>query len=198
MDFKFIIKRATNIIVKPVDEWQVIKNEASDKKQVIMNYALPVIAVVAIASLIGGFIFPRFYQISVSYQILSAVIAFIVPFAGLYISAIVINELAPSFGSKKDINAAFKLVIYSFTASFLASIVTGLIPPLFFIGIFGLYSIYLLWIGITPMMETPENKKVGYVIVSALIIIVVNILIGLILGFILLSFFVAPAFSGIS
>ena len=198
MDFKFIIKRATNIIVKPVDEWQVIKNEASDKKQVIMNYALPVIAVVAIASLIGGFIFPRFYQISVSYQILSAVIAFIVPFAGLYISAIVINELAPSFGSKKDINAAFKLVIYSFTASFLASIVTGLIPPLFFIGIFGLYSIYLLWIGITPMMETPENKKVGYVIVSALIIIVVNILIGLILGFILLSFFVAPAVSGIS
>ncbi len=195
MDFKFIIKRATNIIVKPVDEWQVIKNEASDKKQVIMNYALPVIAVVAIASLIGGFIFTRF---SVSYQILIAVRAFIVPFAGLYISAILINELAPSFGSKKDINAAFKLVIYSFTASFLASIVTGLIPLLFFVGIFGLYSIYLLWVGITPMMETPENKKVGYVIVSALIIIVVYFIISLILGFILSSFFVPTAFSGIS
>ena len=76
MDFKFIIKRATNIIVKPADEWQVIKNEASDKKQVIMNYALPLIAAVAIASLIGGFIFTRF---SVSYQVLSALIAFIVP-----------------------------------------------------------------------------------------------------------------------
>ena len=195
MDFNFIIKRATNIIVKPVDEWQVIKNEDSDKKQVIMNYALPVIAVVAIASLIGGFIFTRF---SVIYQILSAVIAFIVPFAGLYISAIVINELAPSFGSKKNINAAFKLVIYSFTASFLASIVTGLIPPLFFIGIFGLYSIYLLWVGITPMMETPENKKVGYVIVSVLIIFGVYILIGFILGLILTTFYVAPAFTGFS
>ena len=195
MDFNFIIKRATNIIVKPADEWQVIKNEASDKKQVIMNYALPVIAVVAIASLIGGFIFTRF---SVSYQVLSALIAFIVPFAGMYISAIVINELAPSFGSKKDINAAFKLVIYSFTASFLASIVTGLIPPLFFVGIFGLYSIYLLWLGITPMMETPEDKKVGYVIVSALIIIVINILIWFILNMILTTFYVAPAFSGIA
>ncbi|RLD62000.1 MAG: hypothetical protein DRJ01_06900 [Bacteroidetes bacterium] len=179
MDFNKIYNRAKNIIIKPVEEWEVVKGETEDKKEVILNYALPLLVLIAIASLVGS----SFTKLSLGFSFLSvlvtAIIVFVVQFLVMFLSAFIINELAPSFGSKKDINAAFKLVIYASTASYVASILSGLIPVLSVLfGIFGLYSIYLFWTGLTPMMETPENKKVGYIIVSFLIIVAITLILG--------------------
>lgn len=179
MDINKIFNRAKNIIVKPDDEWQVIKSETTDKKEVILNYALPLIVLIAIASLIGSSITKLHIGISFPSVLISSVVVFIIQFTAMYLSAVIINELAPSFGSKKDINAAFKLVIYASTASYVASMLGGLIPVLSVLfSILGLYSIYLFWTGITPMMETPENKKVGYIIVSCLIIVAITLVLG--------------------
>jgi len=196
MDFNAIFTRAKNILIQPATEWEVVKGETSDKNTVLKDYALPLIILVAIASFLGGLIFTRF-GLSIGYVVTRAVIAFIVAFLGIYISAIVINELASSFGSKKDINAAFKLVIYSFTPVFIAQIVANLIPPLFFVSIFGLYMIYLLWMGLGSLMETPEDKKVGYVVVSALLIFVIYALLTFFLGLILTTIFVTSSAAGV-
>jgi ABC-type multidrug transport system permease subunit len=157
MDFKFITNRAKNI------------NETSDKNEVINKYALPLIILGAVSKFIGQ-IFYSFHN-----ALMSAVIVFVTGFAVMYISAFVINELAPSFGSRKDINAAFKLVVYSSTASYIAAIIANLHISLVFVGLFGLYSIYLIWVGITPIMKTPENKKIGYVVVYVLLLLVISI-----------------------
>lgn len=196
MDFNAIFIRAKNILVQPATEWEVVKGETSDKNAVLKNYALPIIILVAIASFLGVLIFTRF-GLSIGYVVTKAVIAFIVAFLGIYISAIVINELASSFGSKKDTNAAFKLVIYSFTPVFIAQIVANLIPPLFFVTIFGLYMIYLLWMGFGTMMGTPKDKKVGYVIVSAILIFVIYALLTFFLGLILNTIFVTSSAAGV-
>lgn len=195
MDFNAIFIRAKNILVQPATEWEVVKGETSDKNAVLKDYALPLIILIAIASFLGGLIFTRFGL--PIYVVTKAVIAFIVAFLGIYISAIVINELASSFGSKKDTNAAFKLVIYSFTPVFIAQIVANLIPPLFFVAIFGLYMIYLLWMGLGTMMGTPEDKKVGYVVVSALLIFVIYALLTFFLGLILTTIFVTSSAAGV-
>ena len=195
MDFNAIFIRAKNILVQPATEWEVVKGETSDKNAVLKDYALPLIILIAIASFLGGLIFTRFGL--PIYVVTKAVIAFIVAFLGIYISAIVINELASSFGSKKDTNAAFKLVIYSFTPVFIAQIVANLIPPLFFVAIFGLYMIYLLWMGLGTMMGTPEDKKVGYVVVSALLIFVIYALLTFFLGLIVTTIFVTSSAAGV-
>ena len=195
MDFNAIFTRAKNILIQPATEWEVVKGETSDKNAVLKDYALPLIILVTIASFLGGLIFTRFGLIG--YVVTKAVIAFIVAFLGIYISAIVINELASSFGSKKDTNAAFKLVIYSFTPVFIAQIVANLIPPLFFVAIFGLYMIYLLWMGLGSLMETPEDKKVGYVVVSALLIFVIYALLTFFLGLILTTIFITSSAAGV-
>ena len=195
MDFNAIFIRAKNILVQPATEWEVVKGETSDKNAVLKDYALPLIILIAIASFLGGLIFTRFGL--PIYVVTKAVIAFIVAFLGIYISAIVINELASSFGSKKDTNAAFKLVIYSFTPVFIAQIVANLIPPLFFVAIFGLYMIYLLWMGLGTMMGTPEDKKVGYVVVSALLIFVIYALLTFFLGLIITTIFVTSSAAGV-
>jgi hypothetical protein len=195
MDFNAIFTRIKNIIVKPADEWEVIKGEPSDKNTILKNYALPLIILVAIAEFLGGLIFTR-YGLSIGYVVAQAIVSFIVVFLGIYISAIVINELASSFGSKKDTNAAFKLVIYSFTPVFIAQTVANLIPPLSFVVIFGLYSIYLIWLGLGSLMETPEDKKVIYVVVSAIIIFAVYVLLMFILGAILTAIFITSSANG--
>lgn len=187
MDINKIYNRAKNIIIKPDDEWQVIKGEGTIKNEVIVNYAVPLLVLVAIASFIGSSITKLHLGNSFLSVLVSVVIVFIIQFIVMYLSAIIINELAPSFGSKKDINAAFKLVVYASTASYVASMLGGLIPALSVLfSILSLYSVYLLWTGVTPIMETPENKKVGYVIVSFLVIIVIDIVLSVIfaaLGF---------------
>lgn len=196
MDFNAIFTRAKNILIQPATEWEVVKGETSDKNAVLKDYALPLIILVAIASFLGGLIFTRF-GLLIGYVVAKAVGDFIVAFLGIYISAIVINELASSFGSKKDTNAAFKLVIYSFTPVLIALAVYYLIPILFFVLIFGLYLVYLLWMGLGSLMGTPEDKKVGYVIVSALLIFVIYALLTFFRGLILTTIFVTSSAAGV-
>jgi hypothetical protein len=63
-------------------------------------------------------------------------------------------------------------------------------PPLSIIGsLFGLYGIYLWYLGLTPMKRTPDDKKVIYMIISVIVLIVVWAIIGLILSAILLPIF---------
>ena len=190
MDLNAIIKRTTNILLKPAEEWKVIENENQTKSAVLSGYALPYIIVIALTSGIGSMIFSLGF-FSVSYVIATTIVSVIVPVAGIFISSYIINLLAPGFGSKPNINNAFKLVVYSYTASFIVSIVTGLLPILIFISVAGLYSMYILWVGFGPMMKTPEDKKVGYAIVSILIIIGVYTALAMTFAFLVATFFLS-------
>jgi hypothetical protein len=189
MDFNQIISRAKNIILSPASEWEAIKTEAKPSKDVLMNYVLPFVLLVAICQIAGSLVFHMSY-FSLSVSLLSALIAIIVPIASIYISAWIITELAPSFGSHKNFDSAFSLVAYSSTALFVASAASGLIPLLgisVILSLFGLYSLYLLYLGFTPIMGTPEDKKVVYFIVSLVIYIAAMLVFSMVLGLFLLG-----------
>ena len=81
MNCNSIIKRTSNIIIKPAEEWQVISQETTNKSAVLSGYALPYIITIALASASGSFIF-SFGFFSISYIAISALIALFVPFAG--------------------------------------------------------------------------------------------------------------------
>lgn len=171
MNFIAIFSRTKNILFKPAEEWATIEQEKSSTSSVIFGYALPYILAITIASLTVTFI-AGFGWYSIVYIVLSTISNLITPFAVIIFSSIIINSIAPSFESTKNLGNAFKLVIFSYTAAFLTSIAAGLIPiPIFsnLIGIAGLYSAYTLWMGITPMMKTPEHKKISYTILSFII-----------------------------
>ena len=177
MNINHIINRVKNIIVSPAEEWETIKGEVTSNKELIVNYALPLIVLGGISKFIGSIAY-----FSIGYSALTAIVGLIVPVIGIVIASYIINELAQSFNSRKDLNRAFKLVTYANTPALVAAIVANLSVLLAIAGLFGLYGIYLFWIGISKMMETPEEKKLIYVIVAAIIIIVVNIVLGLIIS----------------
>ena len=45
-----------------------------------------------------------------------------------------------------------------------------------------LYAIYLFYLGLAPVMKTPADKVVPYMIVSAIVIVLVYVCVGAIIG----------------
>ncbi len=190
MDFKFLWSRVFNILFHPAEEWNRVVAENSTKKAMIKSYGLPLIVITSLASLIGNALFSYYFSVSIVYVIVSAIIVFIVSLFAIYLSALIVNELAPSFDAKKNIDRSFQLVIYSFTPYFLVSTIAFLVPPLRFIGFFGLYGIVLFWKGATIILKTPEDKKAGFVVVSSLVILGIIAFLYVILGILSSSFFI--------
>ena len=178
-----LFERAKNILITPKTEWEVIKGEQATTADLFTKYALILAAIPAVATFIGyslvGISLGPFgsYKFPVGDGLLYAVVLYILTLAGVYITAIVVDALAPSFGATKDMTASLKVVVYSWTASWVAGIF-GIIPSLAILGILGLYSIYLLYLGLKIVKDTPQDKLVGYIIVVVIIMIVLYFVIG--------------------
>ena len=101
----------------------------------------------------------------------------------MYVFGIVINALAPSFGSKQDLPSAMKLAVFSMTPGWIAGVLY-IIPMLGVLVILAsLYGIYVLYLGFnTPLMETPKDKVIIYLVVSIVVVTVLMIVVSVILG----------------
>lgn len=189
-----IVERAKNILIKPKDEWEVISRENTPVAQLVTNYLLLLALIPAAAQFVryGLIGYGVFGSVSISWGINQAVVTYINSVGGAFLSALIINMLAPNFASQKNFNKVMELVVYSYTASFVAGFFY-LIPGLGILAILGsLYGLYLLYIGMKPMMQTPEDKLAPYFVVSLLVIIGVAVILSLILKAILLSKYAVP------
>jgi hypothetical protein len=101
----------------------------------------------------------------------------------LYVLALIVDALAPTFGGQKNNIQAFKVVVYAYTASWIAGvaqIVPGLGLLLMIAG--GIYSIYLMYLGLPQTMKCPPEKAAGYTAVIVIVAIVVGAVIGVVVG----------------
>jgi Yip1-like protein len=95
--------------------------------------------------------------------------------AGVFVVAYIIDFLAGTFGAQKNPENAMRVSAYAPTAAWVAG-VFNIIPALAFLGIVGLYSLYLLHTGILALMKPAPDKAVIYtiaVIVCAIIVWIV-------------------------
>jgi hypothetical protein len=175
-----LIDRAKNIIMSPKTEWAVIAAEEPNSGSMVTGYALPLILLSAVASLIGfGFIASAW---GINWGLYHAVMAIVMGLVSIYITSFVVDALAPSFGSQKNSGRAMQLVIYSSTPAWVGGIL-NIVPIIGMIGsLFGLYGIYLIYLGLPHTMKTPQEKVAIYMIVTLVVLIVVYIIVGTVLG----------------
>ena len=189
-----LVERAKNILITPKTEWEVIKNEQTTTADLFTKYAMilaliPVVATFIGQSLIGISLGPfGSYKIPVTSGLIYAVIYYILSLVGVYVIAFIIDALAPSFGSTKNMDASLKVSVYSYTAVWIAGIF-GIIPNLGILGILGLYSLYLMYLGLKIVKDTPQDKLIGYLIVVIIVAIIVYFVIGLVVAAIALPSF---------
>ena len=181
-----LIERVKNILITPKTEWEVINGETATTQSLFMGYVLPLAIVAAVGSLLKGLLFAGTFGLK--YFIIAAVIAFIASIVAFYVSVIIIDMLAPSFGSEKNMGKSAQLVAYSGTPSYVGGLLS-FIPVIGWIVSIAawVYGIYLMYLGIGPLKKTPEDKKVLYMIVSFVIMAALYFIVVAILGAVLFA-----------
>jgi len=180
-----MIQRIKDILFKPKETWPQIKAEATGIGQVFTGYAMILAALPAVCGLLGFTLVGQsfgpitgFFRIPFTAALIWAIVWYVLTLVALYVEGLIINALAPSFGSKQNAVNAYKLVVYSSTPAFVAGILS-IIPALgFLVMLIGLYSFYLLFVGLPVMMETPKEKHVGYFVVTLIIVLIVYFIVG--------------------
>jgi hypothetical protein len=160
-----------------------------------MGYVLPLALIPAVAALIGWGLVGTAMMTSFTWGLAMGLTMFISALVGVYISAFVVDILAPNFGSQRGLGRAVQLVAYSYTPAWVA----GVLHILPFLGwlasLASLYGLYLLYLGLPHTMKTPQDKVVVYLIVSIVVVIVVYFVLTAILTAIFFGIFGLSAMS---
>jgi len=187
MDFNAIIKRAIAILTKPNDEWQNIKNESMSIADIFSKYAIWLAAIPALAFFLGWVAIGKSFgfgtvRMPVGNALVGAILTYVFSLVSVYLVAFILDSLAPSFGAQKDMVQSVKVVAYSYTATWVGGIFY-LVPSLSILTMLAsLYGLYLLYLGMKSIKEPPQDKLMGYFIVTLIVTIVVSVVIGFIVG----------------
>ena len=177
-----LIERVQSILLKPKQTWPQIAAEGGDTASIFTGYVMILAAIPAVCgfiglTLIGVGAMGVTYRMPIFSGIVQMIISYLLTLAMVFVLALIVNGLAPTFGGTKDQLRALKLVAYGTTASFLGGIF-NLIPAMALLGVLAsLYSIYLIYTGIAVMMRCPPDKAGVYTAVVIVCGIVASIVI---------------------
>ncbi len=181
-DFKFIKDRLINLIIKPQNEWKKIKDEETSINNLFLNYAIFVAAIPALAGFIGYTLIGVFYgRISLRYPIDQALVWLIFQYifivGGAFLLGLIIDALATSFNSKKDMVASLKVAVYASSVSWALGLLI-IIPKLRIVySLASLYALYILFLGVKEIKAPSKDKEVAYFVVTIIVAIVIFMII---------------------
>jgi hypothetical protein len=189
--FDALIGRARRLLLSTSAEWAAIDAEPADMQAIYRNYSGPLIVASALASAIGTLLFGFGGRMgmagfvlrpSIFYVLEHLISSVVIGLAGVYVMALIIDALAPSFGGVKNFGQAFKVSAYFPTAAWVAGL--GMIVPQLapLVGLASLYSLYLLYAGLPLLMKTGEGKGLIYVIAVLACALVLGIVVFAFLG----------------
>ena len=172
-----LVERVKGILLSPQTEWPVIDTEPTTAAELYKQYIAPLAAIGPVAQLIGySLIGVHGYRVPIGRGFVSAIVLYILTLAGTYVLALIVDALAPTFNGKKNQLQALKVIAYSMTAAWVAG-VFAIIPALSRLTLLGLYSIYLLYLGLPVLMKCTRDKALVYTGVVLIAAIVVSILV---------------------
>jgi hypothetical protein len=182
-----LVERAKNILLKPAETWSVIADEPTAAGGLFTGYAVILAAIPPVASFIGGQVFGHgifgiTYRPPFIGALVGAILQYVLSLVGVYIVALIIDALAPTFSGQKNRLQALKVAVYSYTAAWVAG-AFAIIPALALLSLLGgLYSLYLLFLGLPRVMRSPEDKALGYTALTVVAAIVLGIVVSTIVG----------------
>ena len=162
--------RATAILADPASEWMQIEQESGDAAYLLSRYVAVLGLIPALSSFVGasliGVEVPGVGSVRATIfdGLFGAIFGYVETFVAVLLLGLLIDLLAPLFGGRRNFDSALKLAVYSYTPVWLTGIFL-LLPGLRFLMLIGLYSIYLLWIGLPRLTKSSEQSLPSYVFV---------------------------------
>jgi hypothetical protein len=188
-----LVDRVKNIILTPKTEWPVIASESTSVKDLYLGYAVPLAAIGPVAAFIGlclfgfAFLFAAGFGMPIVWALSQAIVHYVLALIGVFIVALIIEALAPTFGGTKNRLQALKVAIYASTPGWVAGVLF-LLPALGILAILAsLYGIYVMYLGLPVLMKSPQEKAVPYtavVIICAIVVFaIITVVVSLMGGF---------------
>lgn len=181
-----LVDRVKAILITPKTEWAKIETEPATVGSIYTGYVIPLAAIPAVATFIGwsvigfGSVLGVAFKAPMGTGLEYAVVLYLGQLLGTYVTALIIDALAPNFGATKSQIQALKVAAYSSTAVWVAGIF-NIIPSLAIIaGIGALYSLYLFFVGLPLLMKPAQDKAVSYAVVVIVVAVVVFLVVGVI------------------
>jgi hypothetical protein len=165
--------RVRNMLVSPKAEWGRIEAEPATVLSLYAGYACILAAIGPIAGLIGSQVFGQpgmfgVFRPSLAAAVAAAVLQYLLSLGGVWLLALAIDALAPTFGGTRSRIQALKVAVYASTALWAAQIFQVL-PMISMLSLLGVYSFYLLYFGVPKMMKPAEDRALTYIGVVMLI-----------------------------
>lgn len=179
-----LIDRAKNILVTPKTEWPIIQAETTGITQLYTGYVIPLAAFAAVMSFIRmSLIGIGYWHMPVLTGLAYALANFAFGLLGIYLFGLIIDGLAPSFGGQRNQQQALKTAAYGFTPAALGAVLV-LLPAFgpFLRLIASLYGIYLLYLGLPVLMQSPKEKVPGYTAAVVVCIILLGVVLSVLMS----------------
>ena len=182
-----IIARVKEILLTPKAAWPVIETEATSTAALYTQYIMILAAIQAVAGFIGMSLFGvSAMGVTVRVPLVTGLVQMVLGYGlalvMVYVMALIADALAPKFGGQKNTMNALKLIAYSGTAAMVGG-VFAIIPALGILTLIaGLYSLYLLYLGVPTLMKVPQEKALPYTVVLVVCAIVIGVVAGTVLG----------------
>ena len=181
-----VVRRVVRLLLTPLRAWDEIDADEATIEGIYRNWVIPLAAIPAVCGAIGqlGFggihIFGIHYHASFVGVFGRALVGYALTLIGVYVLALVIDELAIQFGGERSRTQAFKVAAYSGTAGWISG-VFGLLPGVG--GLFellgGLYSLYLLYLGLPKLMRSDPMRTLTYFALTLVVLLALGLLIGM-------------------
>jgi hypothetical protein len=165
----WMLNRIKNILLTPKTEWPAIAAEPTSIGQICLGYVMPLTAWAALISvvrltLIGTRLpYGTLVRTPLSGGLSLIIWTFVGSFVGVFLIALIVNLLAPTFGGTRHQGQALKVAGYSVTPAYLGSVLalSPIFPGLmqFLVFCFGLYVLYL---GLPVLMRAPQSRALAY------------------------------------
>lgn len=181
-----LVDRAKKMILTPRSEWEAIDLESTTTAELYKGYIVLLAAIGPLASLIGLSVFgiriPFLGAIHYSFMaaLSTAILSYVFALIGVFLIALVIDALAPTFGGQKNPTQAFKVAAFFNTPGWIAAIF-NIVPQLGILAVLALfYSLYLLYLGLPILMKTSKEKAIGYTVAVVVCAIVIAVVFGVV------------------
>jgi len=178
MKFKELVIKALRISLIPSEEWKIIKNEVDTPKELMWNFAFPIILFSAIGRDFGVFFATKAvlgYSLNLAILLTFNLVSWVViPYLLILIAAYMLNFSLPKLGIETDYIRILKLVLYTFTPLFIVTFFVYFHPLLRIlipigIYIFIAYTLYVFWYGVQELFQITLEKKLRFIVITILV-----------------------------
>ena len=176
----------------------MIKNEQETPKELMWNFAFPIILFSAVGRDIGLFLVAKSvlgYSLNLAILLLFNLVSWVlIPDLLVMLAAYLLDFSLPKLGIETDYLRVLKLVLYTFTPLFIVTFFLYLHPLLRIlipigIYIFIAYTLYVFWYGVQELFDITLEKKLRFIVITILvgfiIIFLAQHIYGLLLGWVM-------------